>query len=92
MIPQPVDIYLPFVVRVTDHTQDGPHREVQPGVTWVKTNYQEVGQLAKILRGVDTVLSFIVAHLDLDSTAQKNLINAAVRAGVRRLAPSEWAT
>jgi hypothetical protein len=80
------------MVRVTDYTQDGPPQEVQPGVTWVKTNYDDVGQLTEILRGVDTVLSFIVAHLDPGSVAQKNLINAAVRAGVRRLAPSEWVT
>jgi hypothetical protein len=87
MVPQPVDM-----VRVTNHTQDGAPQEVQPGVTWVKTNYDDVGQLTEILRGVDTVLSFIVAHLDPGSVAQKNLINAAVRAGVRRLAPSEWVT
>lgn len=61
-------------------------------MTWVKTNYDDVEQLVKILEGVDTVLSFIVAHLDPGSVAQKNLIDAAVRAGVRRLAPSEWAT
>jgi hypothetical protein len=61
-------------------------------VTWVKTNYENVEQLADTLRGIDTVLSFIVTHADLGNVAQKNLIDAAVRAGVRRFAPSEWAT
>jgi uncharacterized protein YbjT (DUF2867 family) len=62
-----------------------------PGVTWVKTDYEDPEQLSKILRGVDTVLSFITTHLDPGSVAQKGLIDAAVRAGVRRFAPSEWA-
>lgn len=61
-----------------------------PGVTWVKANYEDVEQLAKVLQGVDTVLSFIVVHTDPGNVAQKTLIDAAVRAGVRRLAPSEW--
>ncbi|KAK3898128.1 hypothetical protein C8A05DRAFT_47476 [Staphylotrichum tortipilum] len=59
-------------------------------VAWVKANYDDAAQLAEILQGVDTVLSFIVAHSDPGSVAQKNLIDAAVQAGVRRFAPSEW--
>ena len=60
-------------------------------MTWVKTNYEDLGRLTETLRGVDTVLSFIVAHADPGTVAQKKLIDAAVRAGVRRFAPSEWA-
>ena len=59
-------------------------------MAWVRANYHDPAQLAKILQGVDTVLSFIVAHSDPGSVAQKNLIDAAVQAGVRRFAPSEW--
>jgi hypothetical protein len=44
------------------------------------------------LHGVDTVLSFIVAFEDAEGTIQKNLIDASVAAGVKRFAPSEWAT
>ncbi|KAK4246744.1 NAD(P)-binding protein [Corynascus novoguineensis] len=65
--------------------------ELPPGVTWVKTNYEDLKGLIETLRGVDTVLSFIVAHADPGAVAQKKLIDAAVRAGVRRFAPSEWA-
>lgn len=72
-----------------DCLQDAPHNAT-PGVKWVKANYDNVVQLADVLEGVDTVLSFIVAHSDPGSVAQKNLIDAAVRAGVRRFAPSEW--
>ena len=36
-------------------------------------------------------LSFLIAHLDANNTAQKNLIHACIAAGVRRFAPSEWA-
>ncbi|AEO63012.1 c5a12611-8c66-427a-80e9-ed35e016708b [Thermothielavioides terrestris] len=71
---------------------DTPTFALAPGVTWVKANYDDANQLAEILRGVDTVISVIVVHTDPDNRAQKNLIDAAVRAGVRRLAPSEWIT
>ena len=60
-------------------------------MTWVKTNYEDPKQLNEIMRGVHTVLSFITAHMDPGSVAQKGLIDAAVRAGVKRFAPSEWA-
>ena len=46
----------------------------------------------EILRGVHTVLSFIVTALDPGNVSQKNLIDAAIRVGVKRFAPSEWAT
>jgi hypothetical protein len=42
------------------------------------------------LDGVHTVLSFIVVHLDENAAAQKALIDAAIQAGVKRFAPSEW--
>ncbi|KAI8724257.1 NmrA domain-containing protein [Fusarium sp. LHS14.1] len=61
-----------------------------PGVKWIKADYQDPNQLKGVLQGVDTVLSFIVAHLDAGGVAQKNLIDACVAAGVRRFAPSEW--
>ncbi|KAM0273967.1 hypothetical protein ACHAQH_008087 [Verticillium albo-atrum] len=61
-----------------------------PGVTWVKTDYEDKKQLTETLQGVDTVLSFVVVHLDVGNVAQKNLIDASIAAGVRRIAPSEW--
>ncbi|KAK3684123.1 hypothetical protein B0T22DRAFT_469635 [Podospora appendiculata] len=65
---------------------------VSPGTTWIKVNYEDPDQLTEALQGVDTVLSFIVAHSDPGSVAQKKLIDASVKAGVRRFAPSEWAS
>ena len=47
--------------------------------------------MTEVLRGVDTVLSFITPETDRGCVAQKGLIDACVRAGVRRFAPSEWA-
>jgi hypothetical protein len=38
------------------------------------------------------VLSFVTTQEDPASTVQKNLIDAAVQAGVKRFAPSEWST
>ncbi|KAI0133553.1 hypothetical protein BJ170DRAFT_689956 [Xylariales sp. AK1849] len=63
-----------------------------PGVEWVQTTYEDETELAQLLKGVHTVLCFFTVHLDPGSEAQKRLINAAVKAGVRRYAPSEWAT
>ncbi|CAL1706137.1 unnamed protein product [Somion occarium] len=64
---------------------------VRPDVTYVKVNYQDKNQLANVLRGVHTVLSFIAVQTDTGNSSQKNLIDAAVVAGVKRFAPSEWA-
>ncbi|KAF9768830.1 hypothetical protein IL306_013817 [Fusarium sp. DS 682] len=69
---------------------DAPPGDVRPDVSWVKVNYEDRDQLTEILRGVHTVLSFIVAHMDPGSIAQKTLIDAAIAAGVKRFAPSEW--
>lgn len=62
-----------------------------PRVGTIKVDYNDTASLINHLRGVDTVLSFIVSHLDPEGTAQKNLIDASIAAGVRRFAPSEWA-
>ncbi|KAK4142456.1 uncharacterized protein C8A04DRAFT_38252 [Dichotomopilus funicola] len=72
--------------------KDATPNDLPPTVTWVKTDYTNLDRLTQTLRGVDTVLSFITAHMDPGSVAQKSLIDAAVRAGVRRFAPSEWAS
>ncbi|RMD39751.1 hypothetical protein DV735_g5369, partial [Chaetothyriales sp. CBS 134920] len=64
------------------------------GVSWVKADYGDVGQLAQVLRGVNTVLSFVTSGTTDDgkTNVQKNLIDASIQAGVKRFAPSEWAT
>lgn len=61
-------------------------------MTWVKADYGDVEQLTRVLHGVDTVLCFIVVMGDESLQSQKTLIDAAVRAGVSRFAPSEWVT
>ncbi|KAK0614645.1 hypothetical protein B0T14DRAFT_463173 [Immersiella caudata] len=71
---------------------DPPSSGTPTGVAWVKAEYSSVDDLNEKLQGVDTLLSFIVVHLDPENLSQKNLISAAVRAGVRRFAPSEWAS
>ncbi|KAI8238394.1 hypothetical protein K4K54_000007 [Colletotrichum sp. SAR 10_86] len=75
--------------------KDAPAQKLAPGVQWVKTDY-EVDHLTKILGGVETVLSFVSGPADPTNTSQsdtqKNLIDACIQAGVKRFAPSEWAT
>jgi hypothetical protein len=60
------------------------------GVTWAKTDYSDKKLLTSILDGVHTVLSFVGGPQDPGSAIQKNLIDAAVTAGVKRVAPSQW--
>ncbi|MCJ1416734.1 hypothetical protein MMC32_003072 [Xylographa parallela] len=72
--------------------KDAPAHSGAPGLEWVKADYGDPKQLAQILQGVHTVLSFIATVEDPASTVQKNLIDAAVQAGVKRFAPSEWST
>ncbi|KAK3990987.1 hypothetical protein QBC44DRAFT_56001 [Cladorrhinum sp. PSN332] len=64
--------------------------ETLPGVSWNKVDYENKTDLVRALRGVDTVLSFIIVHTDPNDIAQQNLIDASVEAGVNRFAPSEW--
>jgi hypothetical protein len=73
--------------------QDAPEKEIAPGVKWFKTDYQDIDELAKLLEGVHTVLSFMsVAPGDSAADTQTHLIDAGVRARVKRFAPSEWAS
>ena len=85
--------------RLNHSTSDPPKLQSTPsdlraqGVHVVENvDYSDKAALTGLLEGVDTVLSFVVAASDPDGAVQKNLIDAAVAAGVRRFAPSEWAT
>jgi hypothetical protein len=69
----------------TDSQEGNPH-----GLAWRQVNYEDGDDLVQALGGVHTVLSFVQLLRDPDNKAQKNLIDAAVLAGVTRFAPSEW--
>ncbi|KAK4442365.1 NAD(P)-binding protein [Podospora aff. communis PSN243] len=59
------------------------------GVNTVVVDYGNKDQLEDILQGAHTVLSFVGGpNVDV----QKNIIDACIAAGVKRFAPSEWAT
>ncbi|CAK40705.1 NAD(P)-binding protein [Aspergillus niger CBS 101883] len=81
-----------IIVLTRKPLQDAPANDLIQGITWVKADYNDIIQLTKVLQGVHTVLSFVTAQDDPTSTVQKNLIDAAVQAGVKRFAPSEWAS
>ncbi|EDU47124.1 NmrA-like family protein [Pyrenophora tritici-repentis] len=59
-------------------------------VSYKQVDYTDRAALTTALNGIHTLLSFFVVHLDVDNTAQKNLLHAALAAGVTRFAPSEW--
>jgi hypothetical protein len=53
-------------------------------------DYDDKECLVEALRGVHTLLSFVQTVTDRDQKSQKLLIDAAIDAGVRRFAPSEF--
>ncbi|KAK7403422.1 hypothetical protein QQX98_010788, partial [Neonectria punicea] len=63
-----------------------------PGVKWVQTTYEDKSELIRLFEGIHTVLCFITVHSDPGNETQKRVIDAAVEAGVKRYAPSEWST
>jgi uncharacterized protein YbjT (DUF2867 family) len=65
-------------------------KDIIPDVSWRVVNYKDKNELVEALRGTHTVLSFIQLLADAENTSQKNLIDAAIIAGVKRFAPSEW--
>ncbi|KAL1852412.1 hypothetical protein VTK73DRAFT_9226 [Phialemonium thermophilum] len=67
-----------------------PGKEVK-GAAWAKVDYADKAALVEVLKGVHTVLSFTV-NTDPANIVQKTLIDASVEAGVKRYAPSEWAS
>lgn len=76
---------------ITIFTRSSPPSNPNPNVSYLQVDYHNLAALTTALRGFDTCLSFLVAHLDPANTAQKNLIHACIAGGVRRFAPSEWA-
>lgn len=71
--------------------QENSIDELASQVSWAVTDYTDTGKLVDILQGVHTVLSFIVVAQDKGNVSQRNLIDACVKAGVKRFAPSDWA-
>ncbi|KAK9770739.1 putative NmrA-like domain-containing protein [Seiridium cardinale] len=63
-----------------------------PGLQWIQTSYQEKSELVQLFRGINTVLCFLTVHTDNENETQKRIIDAAVEAGVKRYAPSEWSS
>ncbi|KPM43139.1 hypothetical protein AK830_g3424 [Neonectria ditissima] len=63
-----------------------------PGVNWRTVSYDDTSTLVEALRGTHTLLSFVQLLSDPEQKSQKNLIDAAILAGVKRFAPSEYAS
>lgn len=63
---------------------------VAPGVHWRVVNYDDKEDLVEALKGIHTLLSFVQLLADPQNQSQKNLIDAAIDAGVERFAPSEY--
>ena len=73
---------IPLWLRAID--PDGKRAEVRA------TDYLDVESLASALKGVHTVISVTSAIDGTQAQIQINLVDAAVRAGCKRFAPSQW--
>ncbi|KAF5023091.1 hypothetical protein F66182_4848 [Fusarium sp. NRRL 66182] len=80
----------PSIFHEANNTQDAPEKEIAPGARWFKTAYDDMEELAEALEGIHTVLSFITIAPGGSNKSQENLIDASIRAGVKRFAPREW--
>ncbi|KAH8590954.1 hypothetical protein B0O99DRAFT_654634 [Bisporella sp. PMI_857] len=67
-----------------------PTTAISPEISWQKVDYNDKRDLIGALRGIHTLLSFVQILSDADQKSQKNLIDAAISAGVKRFAPSEY--
>lgn len=70
--------------------QEPPTTPFASEVHWQAVDYNGKDSLVDALRGTHTLLSFVQPLSDSDQTAQKKLIDAAIAAGVKRFAPSEY--
>ncbi|KAF3768044.1 NAD(P)-binding protein [Cryphonectria parasitica EP155] len=70
--------------------REAPDADLDPAVKWKCVDYNDKSSLIKSLRGVHTLLSFVQLLSDPNQESQKNLIDAAISAGVKRFAPSEY--
>ena len=70
--------------------QKAPVKDTLSGVHWRVVDYNDQSDLVEALRGTHTLLSFLQLLSDPESKSQKSLIDAAIAAGVKRFAPSEY--
>ncbi|KAI0472755.1 NAD(P)-binding protein [Xylariaceae sp. FL0804] len=69
--------------------KEAPAEGSPPGTQWRTVDYSDMRGLVDALVGIDTLLSFVQTLADPGQESQRNLIDAAVAARVRRFAPSE---
>lgn len=77
-------------ITILSRTERSEAGDDRLGVAWRAVNYDDKANLTEALRGIHTLLSFVQLLADPESKAQKNLIDAAIAAGVKRFAPSEY--
>ena len=53
-------------------------------------DYGDKASLTEALQGIHTILSFVQTLWEPEQQTQKNIIDAAIAAGVKRFAPSEF--
>ncbi|XXH05407.1 hypothetical protein Hte_011833 [Hypoxylon texense] len=70
--------------------KESPTAPIAPELHWKAVDYDDEKGLVEALRGTHTLLSFVQVLSDPDQKSQKNLIDAAIAAGVKRFAPSEY--
>ncbi len=81
----------------TNRSKDPATFPKQAGLKWVQTLFKDKSELIALFQGIDVVLNFIVVANDPNNEVAERLVDAAglvdaaVEAGFKRFAPSEWA-
>jgi hypothetical protein len=70
--------------------QKRPTSTEAAATSWRIVDYSKKEELIEVLRGTHTLLSFIQVLADTGNESQRNLIDAAIAAGVKRFAPSDY--
>ncbi|KAI1774506.1 hypothetical protein F4818DRAFT_442008 [Hypoxylon cercidicola] len=70
--------------------KEAPTTPIASEIHWKIVDYDNKKSLVEALRETHTLLSFVQVLSDPDQKSQRNLINAAIAAGVKRFAPSEY--
>ncbi|KAL7896311.1 hypothetical protein HDV63DRAFT_173505 [Trichoderma sp. SZMC 28014] len=70
--------------------REASDKDVIPGTVWRTIDYDNQSALVEALKGTHTLLSFVQIMREEGQESQKQLIDAAVAAGVKRFAPSEY--
>lgn len=81
---------VPIAEKANSPVKDTRAEGLPTEVVWKVVDYGDKASLTEALQGIHTILSFVQTLWEPEQQTQKNIIDAAIAAGVKRFAPSEF--